>query len=381
MRWPVFLIILMEFTVVFASAPTKAAPCDVPVVLADGWQVAKPGDVGINGAELCAVLDGVNSDKANVHSVIVERHRHLVAELYRSGPDKSMNTLLGLGWPFAPDVSFDASKIHDIRSISKSVIGLLVGIAVGEGKIDSVDLPVQAFYPDELQGAIRLRHLLSMSSGLTWDEGGLPNDETRLFFSFNPARFVLKRPAAHDPGAVFNYNSGGVLVLGEILKDRYQQSLTELVNEKLFKPLDITHWEFATDPFGRELAFTGLRMVPRDMVKLGRLMLDKGQWKGHQVVPADWVAQSMRAHISTGIKNLVSEDGPIQYGYLWWGGKVDWRGQSLNWSAGFGNGGQRIFVVPALDLSVVMTAGAYNSAEISPHELKLFGQIVSAVER
>jgi CubicO group peptidase (beta-lactamase class C family) len=97
-------------------------------------------------------------------------------------------------------------------------------------------------------------------------------------------------------------------------------------------------------------------MRPRDLAKIGRMVLAHGQWQGRQIVPSDWVTESLRPHIGTG-------DG-LHYGYQWWTGTVDWEGKKLAWSAGFGNGGQRLFVVPDLDLTVVITAGAYNDSQI-----------------
>src|SRR6266403_6309056 len=157
-----------------------------------------------------------------------------------------------------------------------------------------------------------------MSSGLEWNEsitsyGTLANDETRLFWDWQPYRYVLSRPRVAKPGTQFT----------------------------LFEPLAIHEWEWVADPWRRPLAFAGLRMRPRDLATIGRLVLARGEWQGRQVVPADWVAESLRPHIAAG-------DG-LGYGYQWWTGTVDREGKKLAWSAGFGNGGQRLFVVPELD--------------------------------
>jgi len=170
----------------------------------------------------------------------------------------------------------------------------------------------------------------------------LANDETRLFWDWQPYRYVLSRPRVAKPGTQFT----------------------------LFEPLAIHEWEWVADPWRRPLAFAGLRMRPRDLATIGRLVLARGEWQGRQVVPADWVAESLRPHIATG-------DG-LGYGYQWWTGTVDWEGKKLAWSAGFGNGGQRLFVVPELDLTVVITAGAYNDPQIRRTVTEIFRQIVAS---
>ena len=112
-------------------------------------------------------------------------------------------------------------------------------------------------------------------------------------------------------------------------------------------------------------------MRPRDLAKIGRMVLAHGEWQGRQVVPADWVAESLRPHMAAG-------DG-LGYGYQWWTGTIDREGKKLAWSAGFGNGGQRLFVVPELDLTVVITAGAYNDPQIQRAVTEIFRQILAAV--
>jgi CubicO group peptidase (beta-lactamase class C family) len=148
--------------------------------------------------------------------------------------------------------------------------------------------------------------------------------------------------------------------------------LPDFARKVLFEPLGITDWEWTNDVRGRPLAFAGLRMRPNDLIRIGRMVLNHGQWKGQQIVPADWLNDSTRAHLDTG-------DG-LQYGYQWWAGKVDAMGAKHDWSAGFGNGGQRLFLIPDLDMMIVMTAGDYNKP-IGLKNYQLFKRIVSSVKR
>lgn len=369
---------LFFILVAFALAqPARggAAGCAAPASIGDGWEIAAPAEVGLDGEALCAALEPIRAGNANVHAVVVVRHGRLVAELYRAGLDRSI-------WSVATsETEFGPSVLHDLRSVSKSVVGLLVGIALQEGKIPSVDTPALSFFPEypELRSpdreAITLAHLLSMSSGLDWNEslatyGTLRNDETRLYWDWAPARFVLGRPIAAPPGTVFNYNGGGTAVLADVLERTTHQPLRELVERELFAPLGIDHWEWVRDLWRRSIAFAGLRMRPRDLAKVGSMLLDHGQWQGRQIVPAEWVTESLRPRIATG-------EG-IDYGYQWWVGSAEWRGRRLAWGAAFGNGGQRLFLVPDLDLAVVTTAGAYNQREIGATLASLFQAIVAA---
>jgi CubicO group peptidase (beta-lactamase class C family) len=311
----------------------------------------------------------------------------LIAEFYRQGKDHSINLLFGLWRPFSTHVRFSLTTLHDTRSISKSIVGLLVGIAQQKGEIGSLSTPILQFYPKNLdfrspeKDTITLEHLLTMSSGLQWNEGALPNDETRLFWEATPLRHLLNRPMIAKPGQVFNYNSGGTMVLSEILTRTSGRSLTELVKTELFDPLEITDWEWVSNLHGKELAFTGLRMRPRDLLKIGRMMLDGGRWRNRQVVPKAWVAASLHPKIATGHKSPPNAADDLKYSYQWWGSSVNWHGKMLGWSAGFGNGGQRLFIVPDLDLAIVTTAGEYESLQIVHKLMILFEDIVSAVKQ
>ena len=123
-------------------------------------------------------------------------------------------------------------------------------------------------------------------------------------------------------GSVFNYNSGGTAVLADILMRATKMPLRDFARINLFEPLGITDWEWVGDVHGRPLAFTGLRLRPRDMLKIARLVADRGQWQGRQVVPVEWIGASMQPRVS-------ADFGGLKYGYQWWMGSVDWQGKKL----------------------------------------------------
>lgn len=147
----------------------------------------------------------------------------------------------------------------------------------------------------------------------------------------------------------------------------------DYAREHLFAPLGIVDWEWLGDPYGRPLAFVGLRLRPRDVAKLGRLVLNGGTWHNRRVVSADWVEASLRPRIATGVRDF-------QYGRHWWCGTTSWNESPLSWQAAFGNGGQRLFLVPELDVCVVIMAGAYGDSQAPRRIFEFFGELISTVQ-
>ena len=339
---------------VAAQAP---AACGTPAAGADAWAIAAQPSAGLDPKRLCALVDWLDGQRdGNVHGVLVARRGTLVFEHYRTGADERWARPLG-------EVAFGPNVKHDMRSISKSVVSLLVGIAIDRKLIPGPDAPVFGFFPEyaELRTAekerILVRHLLSMSAGLAWNET-IPytnpaNSEVRMIFAADPYRFVLEQPVAAAPGETFNYSGGATALLGRIVEKASGKPLEAFAREALFEPLGIGDLEWVTMPNGAPAAASGLRLRPRDLAKLGHLLLARGQWNGRQVVPAAWIEASTAAHIEA-IDFLF-------YGYQWWLGRSLIERREVAWVAGLGLGGQRLFVVPALDLVVVITAGYYTS--------------------
>ncbi len=319
---------------------------------------------------LRAAMDG----PFNLHGIVVERRGHLVAEQYQGGRDRSVYGLFARPHDFGPTVR------HDVRSIGKSVTSLLFGIAVQKGIVPKVSTPVLDLYPELAELAtpekktITLEHLLTMSSGLAWHEGeGFINDEFHLLWKNTPARFVLKHPMATPPGSTFNYNGGGTAILADLISRATGKPFKDFARKELFEPLGIQDWEWVADLHGRAMPFNGLRLRPRDLAKIGRLVLNHGRWQERQLVPEEWIKASLEPRLVTGVSTF-------RYGYQWWAGTVQWQGKTLSWNAGFGNGGQRLFLVPDLDLVVVTTAGAYGQLVTARRVNQLLQEIVATVK-
>jgi CubicO group peptidase (beta-lactamase class C family) len=327
---------------------------------------------------ICNVISDSEAKATELHAFLVEKGGVVIAERYFSGRDKEV------GQFFTRDVNFGPTTLHDTRSISKSVVSLLIGIAIEKQKIPSLDTPLavllpeqQAFFADdELKRKITVRHLLTMSSGIAWDEDGavsLLSNETRMEFSSNMLGYVLRQPMATKPGERYVYNSGGVIILGAILERVSGIKLNQLAMQWLFAPLGIQSAPWHEGRQGQVMAHTGLRLIPRDLAKLGRLLLNRGNHAGQQIVPANYLHESTQAYLPAELD--------WRYGFLWRIGKVNALDRSYDWVAAFGNGGQRLFIIPALDIVVVITAGRYNVGgyENSRASHELLGRIVEAV--
>jgi CubicO group peptidase (beta-lactamase class C family) len=340
------------------AMPATARTCDGPQDLRDGWSIAAPDEVGLDGSSLCGLDAFIDHwPRRNIHAVVVIRRGKLVFERYFAGQDDR--------WVLSSDfVTFSPTEKHDIRSISKSVTALLVGIALGEGKFPPLDTPVIDVFPEyaDLRTAdkarITFRHLLTMSHGLVWNENISWNDATNnerlMLEAKDPYRYVLEQPVALPPGILFNYSGGATTLLAGALAKTTGLKIDDYAREKLFTPLGITDFEWLGFTGSTEIAaFGGLRLRPRDLAKIGQLMAADGAWNGQRVLPAGWVTESTRPRLNT--------DGLLYYGYQWWLGRSLLRGRDLTWTAGYGNGGQRLFVVPELDLVVAINAAHYDS--------------------
>jgi CubicO group peptidase (beta-lactamase class C family) len=351
-------LVLLSSATAWSEEPTAAvARCAPPAARDDGWAVDAPGNVGLDKKRLCSIVDrlaGITG--ANIHSVVVARHGRLVFEEYFTGADEIGATPIGV-------VAHGIEVKHDVRSISKSVTSLLLGIALDRKLIASIDDPVFKFFPEYAdlrrpeKDRILVRHLLTMSAGLAWNET-IPytnpaNSEVRMVRSSAPYRYVLEQPLEEAPGVLFNYSGGATTLLGGIIQKVTGKPLDVFAREALFEPLGITDAQWRKMPNGEIAAASGLRLRSRDLAKLGQLILRDGQAQGRQVVSAQWLEQSMTPQIDA-IDFLF-------YGYQWWLGRSLIDRREVAWKAGLGLGGQRLFVVPEFDLVVVITAGYYAS--------------------
>lgn len=350
-----------------ALAPLAALPayadhpngCGVPVARDDGWPVAMNEDKLIDRATLCRMADRLAANEANIHAVLVARSGKLVFERYFSGSDEIPGYIYVRR---VENVTFDADTLHDVKSVLKSVTSLAIGIAIDRGLIRSVNEPIFSFFPElsDLRSPekdrIQLVHALTMSMGLKWIEatpatGDYNNDEARMHMAPDPCRYVLGLPVRAPAGQEFFYNTGALTLVSAIIRKATGRPLDQFARETLFKPLGIPAGEWQrynedTDAGG------GLRLRPRDMAKIGQLVLAGGRWNDRQVVSKAWIETSTTPKID-------ATDGQ-SYGYLWWFGRSLHNGREVHWVGALGRGEQSIRIVPELDLVVVVTAGYYQ---------------------
>src|SRR5215471_11943377 len=226
----VFIALAVTLATASCKRATVAVPradpdaCGDPVSSSiDSWQVATPETVGLSKAALCPMVKWLAESKLdNVHAVLVVRHGKLVFEQYFAGDDEHLGRKVGA-------IAFGPTVRHDERSVSKSVVSLLTGIAIDRGWIKSIDAPVLPFFPEYAslstpeKSRITIRDLLTMSSGLEWHEEDVPytspdNSEIVMDLSADPLRAALAPAMAAAPGKIWNYNSGSTELLGAILK-------------------------------------------------------------------------------------------------------------------------------------------------------------------
>lgn len=302
----------------------------------NGWRTATLEAHGFDSAITAHGLRSIREDGTKIHSLLVMRGGEVLLDAY-----------------FYP---YDGSTMHDVASVTKSVMTTLIAIAADQGKLD-LDAPMLSFFPDReianrdaRKERITVRHLASMSSGLECYHH--PDEPTNREMQAHPdwIQFALDLPMAYEPGTQFTYCSPGMHLLSAILQRATGMSSLEFARENLFEPLGIRDSDWSADPRGINNGGGDLFLYPRDMAKLGFLWLHGGEWDGQQIVPREWVRASSQFQIETG------ENYGEDYGYGWW---IARPGDNPIFAAD-GRGGQRIVVFPAMDLVLVTTGGGFE---------------------
>jgi CubicO group peptidase (beta-lactamase class C family) len=294
-----------------------------------------------------------------LHALLVSQGGRTVFEHYEANEDERLGRPLGV-------VNYGPTMMHDLRSVSKSVVSLLYGIALAEGKVPPPEAKLYAQFPEypELAGApgrdqLTVAHVLSMTMGTRWDEftvpyGGSGNSETDMEAAPDRYRYALAQPIIESPGSHWIYNGGATALVGRLLAKSTGEKLHPYARRVLFDPMEFGPTEWTVGRDGDERAASGLRLLPRDLLKVGQLVLAGGLWKGRQVVPADWLKRATT--------QVVAIEGRGGYGYQWYTGDVPIGSpaHAEQWIGGIGWGGQRLFIVPKLDLAVAINCGNYS---------------------
>jgi CubicO group peptidase (beta-lactamase class C family) len=318
------------------------------------WEESNPHEHGMQEEFLQLAHRKILKELPNIYSLLVIRNGAIVFERYYQG--------------------HGPSSLFDVRSVTKSFISALIGIALTETNILNLDQTILSYFPeykannmDPRKAAITIKDLLTMKSGIAWDE----DDEfERLSLSDNWIQYIFSRPMADDPGNVFNYNSGASHILSELIRKVTGMDVLEFAQQRLFPPLGIRRAHWQTDPMGIPFGFAGLSLTARDLAKLGLLYLMQGMWNKTQILTPDYVHASTRTWSSGGFP----EDS--DYGYHWW--VLPSESYPAFFAAGYG--GQYLWVVPDLDLIVITTAEPWlPAALIQDHRFLITDFIVPAV--
>jgi len=340
------------------------------------WTKIDPGQSGLSGEKLRAMSAAVRTDAfKEIGSIVVARHGKLVYEDYVEG---------------------DANTLRNTKSATKTITGALVGIAIAEGKLSGIDAKVLKVLtergehmqnPDPRKSAITVEDFLTMSSPLEcddWNDASRGNEE-RMYLVEDWAQFILdlpirgrmhtgEKPEAPPYGRYFSYCTGGVFVLSEVLQKSTGLRTDRYAQEKLFGPLGITDAQWVYSPLNIPQTGGGLGLSGRDLAKIGQLYLDRGTWQGHRIVGEDWVRNSTRPHAQI--------DDTTDYGYLWWLESFKSGGKSYPGFFMTGNGGNKVVVIPQLDLVAVITSTNYNARGMHEQTEKILTDyIMAAVEQ
>jgi CubicO group peptidase (beta-lactamase class C family) len=360
------VLLVLVCAVVLATLPAACGPAPtstIPPQTGDGWQTAAPAEVGLDATKLeeaaARIRDGTYQ---NVHSLLVVKDGKLVFEEY----------FRGYRWSYSGDrfrgdlVDFDRETAHNLASVTKSFTSALVGIALDQGFIGGVNDRVFDFFPeyahlqDGVKERITLEHLLTMTSGLAWNEMELPYDDTRndliqLFYVSDPIEYILAKPMVAEPGTDWYYSGGNTNLLGEAIRQATGQRMDAFAAQYLFAPLGITDYQW--DHINADVihASGNLQLRPRDMAKFGILYLNGGVWNGQRIVSEAWVEASTQAHATPRWGG--------GYGYQWWLQTYELGSEQVRSFYAAGWGGQRISVFPDLDMVVVLTGGNYVDEE------------------
>ncbi len=354
-----------------------------------GWPSTTPESAGVNGAALAALGDELAGERHGfVDSMLVIRRGAIVYErtfprdydrAFATAPDRRRDPYNYYDPEWHP--YYRGTDLHTMQSVSKSVTATLVGIAIRRGELKGIDLPALPFFagyriaPDARRNRWTLRHLLTMTAGLDWNETTVPytdpkNSCAAMEQSRDWVQFVLDQPMVEEPGQRFVYNSGATELLAQVLKQATGRHADEYAATELFQPLGIAKTYWKRTPTGHTDTEGGLYLTAHDLAKIGYLYLKDGIWDDRRILPEGWAKEATAAHVE------VPGRAERRYGYQWW--KIVGRDRPNNLFAN-GYGGQYLLVVPALDLIAVFTGwNIYDKPPLDP--AMSLDRIVAAVK-
>ena len=336
----------------------------IPKQRSDGLPTGAMYNEGMDTGKIVALTRVILADSfPNIHSMLICRHGKLIYENYFAGEDEIYG-----GAPVGY-VQHAIDSLHDCRSVSKSFTSACIGIALKQRFIKSIDEPIfpyfkeYAKYFDSAKRKITIRNLLTMTSGLEWDETmtyrSAKNTETQMDRSDDPISFILSRKMTSAPGTVWKYSGASAMLLGEIIWKATGERLDKYAEKNLFAPLGIEKYDWRHMLYKLDLpaAAWGLRLRSRDLVKFGLLYMNYGKWGDAQILDSDWVKHSLNAEVSRPTNYITIPRG---YGFQFWTDLLEKNQYKTDVPYASGNGGQFIYMWRSMDILMVFTGGNYN---------------------
>lgn len=336
MKNPYLVSIFLFFTIFTISAQTEHKPENIL---------------------LQEMTDSITSNHySKIHSVLISKNNQLVYEKYFN--------------------DYNRDSLHDSRSSFKSITSLLIGIAIDKGFIKNVNQKVYEFFPeypflktDPLKKQMTIKNLLEMKSGFDCEEfNGTKDCEDEMSSSKNWVGYALQLPMKNKPGEIWSYTSIDPMILSGIIRKSTNMSIMDFADKYLFKPLEISSYKWTIDPSGNGMTGGSFYIRSLDMIKLGQLVKDKGVWNGKQIISSKWIKQSTVCAIAIpdfsfmkSSRTKIATPQPTYYGYYWYKEAIKTKDIQENVLFASGNGGQYIFIIENLNLTVVFTQGNYGS--------------------
>ncbi len=341
------LLLLTFLLLSFGGCKKRPLPLpgfSIPAVTNDGWQVSSLTAQNIDVSQMTEADKALkdNSSFGNIHTLTIARNGKLVLdEFYHSGP-----------------YGYYKGDLAVMMSVTKSFTSIMTGIAIDHGLIKDVNQTAQSLLPglkniDWLTGKnkIIIENILTMTAGFAGTE------DTDSLLADNYAQYMFSKPLVHTPGKTFDYRTALTNTLANVLTTAIaplHTSLETFMDSLLFQPLQIKNyaWYYKNGKGQPELG-GGLFLAPRDMIKLGQLVLDKGKWNGRQIVSANWIAEATKEHFHFDKRHWGELDG---YGYLFWQRTLVSNGESFSSIIALGYGGQYIVIIPELHTVIAITS-------------------------
>ncbi len=341
------LIAVLVLSLIAGPPPSSAQVRNVappqPISLGGiNWSTAKPADSSFDAASLQSIYsDMAQESNHDLKGIVIVRDGRLVSEHYFNGDS--------------------ASSLHDIRSATKSVTSILMGIAIQKNLIHSADDSISLYLPDlpkDGKEKITIKNLLNMRSGLDADDGdpASPGNEDSLDQSSDWIRTVYSVPMKRAPGTQYLYCSINAFLTGAIIENASHIPLDQFAKTNLFDPLGVQKYIWRHVPIDRTTGQGNLSITTRDEAAIGELMLDDGVVNGRRLLTHDWVAESLANQV------VISDGDPYAdfYGYMWYGKDEAVGDHRVEVHFASGNGGNKIYIVPSAHMVVAITSSAYG---------------------